>query len=70
VSGYVQISALDVYGWLCLVFFFILFWEATNNEVTGRARTHGWKPRIGAWMYAAACLLMAEVAWYSSMLSQ
>jgi hypothetical protein len=53
-----------------LVFSFILFWEAVNKEVTGQARTHGWKPRIGAWMYAAACLLMAEVAWYSAILSQ
>ena len=69
-SGFVQISALDVYGWLCLVFFLILFREAFKNEVSGRARDYSWGPRIGAWMYAVACVLMAEIAWYLAGVSQ
>jgi hypothetical protein len=64
VSGFVQITALDVYGWLCLVFFLILFREAANNEISGRARAYDWVPRAASWMYPVACLLMAEVAWY------
>ncbi len=63
-SGLIQITALDVYGWLCLVFFLILFREAVNNEVSGQAREYDWRPRIGAWIYPLVCLLMAAIAWY------
>lgn len=60
----------DAYGWLCLGFFVLSFWNAVNNEVSGRARVCGWAPRIGAWIYPLVCLLMAEGAWYLERVSQ
>jgi hypothetical protein len=63
-------SGLYAYGWVCLLFSIISMGSAIRNEVSGRARTYDWTPRVASWMYAAACLLMAEIAWYLARVSQ